>query len=125
MSMILLFNHTLTPAQILDAEVSLGVERFISLPAELKNIWGNVPPDLESLEGYLAPIRDFITACIDARYILIQGDFGATYAMVNVSKSLGLTPIYATTMRKTIEKEVDGKMLKESIFDHVMYRVYA
>jgi hypothetical protein len=45
--MFLLFNHTITDAQIIDARKSLGVEKVIEMPNDLKVIWANIPPELE------------------------------------------------------------------------------
>ncbi len=53
------------------------------------------------------------------------GDFGATYAMVEYAKSLGLIAIYATTLRES--KEIlnkDGSITKQNIFKHCIFRKY-
>jgi hypothetical protein len=123
--MILLFNHTLTNAQKEDAKSSLDVKEFITLPKELLYIWSNIPTETESLFVLLTPIREFISK--EARkgdYILIQGDFGATYAMVEFTKSLGLIPVYATTKREVIETKEGEKVIKKSIFKHERFREY-
>lgn len=123
--MILLFNHTLTNAQKEDALSSLDVKEFIPLPKELQHTWSNIPTDVASLLMLLSPIREFITKeAKKGEYILIQGDFGATYAMVEFSKSLGLIPIYATTKREVIETKQGDKVVKKSIFKHERFRKY-
>jgi hypothetical protein len=122
---ILLFNHTLTDAQKHDAKNTLNVKEFINLPKELQHTWSNIPTDVASLLILLAPIKEFISK--EARkgdYILIQGDFGATYAMVEFTKSLGLIPIYATTKREVIETNAGNKVIKKSIFKHERFREY-
>lgn len=123
--MILLFNHTLTSAQKKDAQTSLGVERFTALPPELQEIWSHIPPEIQTLKSILKPIKEFVSqTSTKNKYILIQGDFGATYEMVNFSKSLGLIPVYATTKREVLEIQKDHKIFKESIFKHIMFRKY-
>ena len=123
--MILLFNHTLTNVQKEDATYRLNVKEFIALPKELQDTWSNIPTDVESLFTLLCAIREFVKK--EAKrgdYILIQGDFGATYAMVEFSKSLGLIPIYATTKREVIEIRDGDKIVKKSIFRHERFREY-
>lgn len=122
----LLFNHTLTPKQEADALVSLGITQFVSLPDALKQIWGNVPSDLESLAQYLQPIKAFVSDQKKPRdYILIQGDFGATYHMVNWAMQNDLIPIYATTNRQSVEEmQADGTIKKTAIFAHERFRRY-
>lgn len=125
MTLHLLFNHTLTPEQEVDAKVSLEINKFVYLPDELQQIWSNVPSNLTSLDEYLKPISNHLKANLKPNdYILIQGDFGATYMMVNLAKSLGATPLYATTKRDVAEETKDDQVIKKSIFTHGRFRVY-
>ena len=58
-------------------------------------------------------------------FVLIQGDFGAVYLMVNFAFSLGLIPVYATTERIVVEKRMQDNTVKsERIFKHKMFRRY-
>jgi hypothetical protein len=36
----------------------------------------------------------------------------------------GIKAVYATTERKIVEKKVDGKVVKTSVFEHVMFKEY-
>ena len=123
MKMILLFSHKLTDEQIIDAKNILKIEEFIYLPPNLQSIWSNIPPELDSLKEYLKPIKDFVSQ-FNNNYILIQGDFGAVYEMVNFSKNIGLIPIYATTKREITEIKKDNKIIKQSIFKHIKFRKF-
>jgi len=124
MKLFLFFSHTLTQEQINDAK-NLGIDEFISLPKDLQYLWSNVPPELEDIEEYAKPFYEFLN--INARkgdYVLVQGDFGLSCRLVNYSKQKGLIPVYATTKRKVIETEKDGKIVKISEFKHVQFRRY-
>lgn len=120
--MFLLFSHTITEAQEQDAKSSFGVEEFVGLPAKLQKLWSNVPADLDNVVEYLQPIRDFLIDNIEGDVVLVQGDFGATCSMASFVKSLGGVAVYATTKRDVIEKEVAGKIVKTSVFEHVRFR---
>ncbi len=121
----LLFSHKLTPAQESDAKESLGVTHFVTLPEELQNLWSNIPPTLENLSDYLTPLKEYIiNKSQKGDIVLIQGDFGGCYEMVNFVKSLGLKAVYATTKRDVVEKEIDGKMVKTSVFEHIRFREF-
>ena len=123
--MFLLFSHKLTPAQEADAKKSLKVEKFVTLPDELQKLWSNIPPQLEELDDYLTPLKEFIKKnAKEGDYVLIQGDFGGCYVMVNFVKSLGLQAIHSTTTRDVVEKIVNGKVEKFSRFEHVIFRKY-
>ncbi len=121
----LLFSHTLTPSQKEDAKKSLGVEQFVSLPDNLQKLWSNIPTELKNLSEYLTPIKDFIRQNAQkGDIVLIQGDFGGCFEMVNFVKSLNLKAVHSTTKRDVVEKTVDGKVEKFSVFEHVIFREY-
>jgi len=121
----LLFNHTLTQEQIADAKSSLGIDEFIYLTTELQQNWSNVPPDLEGLSSYLSPIEAYLKETIRrGDFVLVQGDFGAAYMMVNLVKSIGAIALYATTSREVIEETDGDRVVKESIFKHGRLRKY-
>ncbi|HFU74663.1 MAG TPA: hypothetical protein ENK66_00300 [Arcobacter sp.] len=121
----LLFSHTLTQAQEEDAKVSLGVEVFEKLPEELQRLWSNIPPELTELEDYLEPLKAYMRNEVQkGDVVLIQGDFGGCYEMINFVKSLGLEAVHSTTSRDVVEKTVNGKVEKFSRFEHVIFRKY-
>lgn len=121
----LLFSHTLTEAQEMDAREALGIETFMTLSSQLQTLWSNIPPQITELDAYLEPLKAYIRneAC-ENDVVLIQGDFGGCYEMVNYVKSLGLTAVHSTTMRDVVEKTVNGKVEKFSRFEHVIFRKY-
>jgi len=124
-NMFLLFSHKLTNEQIIDAKKVLKVDDFVYLPNDLQSLWSNVPAELESLKSYLLPLKEYIkNNAKKDDFILIQGDFGAVYEMVNYAKKLNLTPVYATTKRETQEEIQKEKVVKISKFKHIRYRKY-
>jgi len=123
--MILLFSHKLTPEQIVDAKSSFGVEEFLTIDNDLQNICSNVPADLEDIVEYLQPIRDFLIENMkEDDIVLVQGDFGATCTMASFVKSLAGVAVYATTKRDVVKEEIDGKIVKTSVFEHVRFRKF-
>lgn len=122
----LLFSHSLTPDQVEDAYHSLGVRRLISLPTDLQGLFSNVPPELASLADYLKPIESWLAeSTMKGDYVLVQGDFGVVYLLVNFCKQIGTVPIYATTERKSIDTtQPDGSVVTQRIFKHKIFREY-
>jgi hypothetical protein len=122
----LLFNHKLTPAQEADAIDNLGIETSVSPPDDITRLWGQIPPDLASLSDYLKPVETWLADQAAAGdYVLIQGDFGACYRMVQAAFALNLIPIYATTRREAVENHLpDGSIELTHQFRHVIYRKY-
>lgn len=122
----LLFNHDLTPGQRRAAPVELGITAFFPLPPELQHLWRQIPPDLPELSPLLQPLREWLAA--QARpgdFVLIQGDFGATFLMVEFAREQGLVPVYATTRRVSREEpQPDGSVRTSRRFEHRRFRKY-
>jgi hypothetical protein len=125
-NMILLFSHKLSETQIKQAREIHNVENFISLPQELQTSWSNISPDLESIIPTIEPIKEFLgSVAKQGDFVLIQGDFGAVYTLVQFCKENNLTPLYATTKRRINESiNQKGEEVKTSIFEHVRFREY-
>lgn len=125
-TLFLLFNHRLTAAQEADARASLGVGHVVAAPREILTIWGQVPPETEEIGSFLAPVNHWMaTAPRPGDFILIQGDFSATFLMVSEALRLHLTPISSTTRRQAVEEHMpDGSVHLRHIFTHVRFRRY-
>jgi hypothetical protein len=124
--MFLLFSHSLTEEQRLDAVKDWGVKEFVGLPADLQGAFSNVAPELEDVVGVVKPFKSWLKATAQkGDLVLIQGDFGVVYALVGFAKRIGLVPIYATTERVTVEqKQADGSVLVNKVFKHKRFRKY-
>ncbi|OGQ86296.1 MAG: hypothetical protein A2512_04965 [Deltaproteobacteria bacterium RIFOXYD12_FULL_56_24] len=125
-SLILLFNHRLTAPQEADARASLGVQRIVEPPPEIQTIWSQVPSDPDNLADWLTPVADWLAGVAKpGDFVLIQGEFGATFRMVSEAFRLELTPIYSTTDRKAVEQHLeDGSVQITHTFSHVRFRRY-
>jgi len=125
-NLFLIFNHEITSIQESDARSSLGVERITDLPQDLKELWRQVPPDLTEISGYLAPLKTWLKSqAAKNDYVLIQGDFGACYVMVNYAFEMGAIPVYSTTTRDAIEEyNGDGSVRLVHQFKHKAFRKY-
>jgi hypothetical protein len=121
----LLFSHELLEQQKREAYEDLDVKDIYSLPPDIKEIWSQIPPGVPKLEEYLLPIKKWLEKRLnEGDYILIQGDFGATYLMVRWAFSKNCKPIYATTERKALEVYENGVVIIKKVFQHVRFRLY-
>ena len=93
---------------------------------EIKDIWKHVPPDLPTIDGYLAPVKSWLSEqAVAGDFLLVQGDFGATCLMVNFAMEIGLVPVYSTTERATKERLLDdGSVELSHTFRHFRFRRY-
>ena len=125
-ALFLLFNHRVTAAQQSAARKQLGVAALITLPPELQQLWSQIPPEFPALAAYLEPLESWLASRAQAGdYVLIQGDFGATFLMVRFALNHDLIPVYATTSRQAIEEHLpDGAVKMVHRFQHQMFRKY-
>jgi len=122
---LLIFSHTLTDLQIEDAQ-SMNITSFVYLPEDLQNIWSNIRPDGDLPVSDLDRIVDWIDANSgEGDFALVQGDFGATYYIVNRCFEMGLVPVYSTTKRIASEENISASEVgRQSVFEHVDFRRY-
>ncbi len=125
-NLFLIFNHQFTVTQEADARALLGVHLIVSLPSELQESWSHIPPDLPSLHVYMKPFRSWMASHAAAGdYVLIQGDFGACYLLVQFAMSQGLIPVYSTTQREAEEEiQPDGTVKLIHYFEYQIFRRY-
>lgn len=124
--MFLLFSHKLNEEQKVSAQRDFKIDAFVCMPEGLAKAWGSVPPELENIDSYLDVFREWLSKeSAKDDVVLISGDFGASYTMVNWCYGNGLIPVYVTTKRIMSENEkADGCMEKVSVFKHVRFRQY-
>ena len=125
-TLFLIFNHTFTEAQRVDARTSLRVDRIVTLPQELQAIWSNIPPDAPAIRAVLESLQFWLQSqAIEGDFVLIQGDFGACFLMVSFARDLGIIPVYSTTRRHAQEEvQPDGSIKLMHRFEHVRFRKY-
>jgi len=125
-SLFLLFNHQLTDDQEADARASLAVARIVNLPKGLQTLWTAMPPEVDDLAPHLIPIKSWLLReALPDDFVLVQGDFGATYLMVNFAFENKFRPIYSTTEREAKEiHQPDGSITLVHHFRHHRFRLY-
>lgn len=125
-NLFVVFNHTLTEPQVRDAEENFGIKHIIYPSEELSHIWADIPPEISALKKHLTPLCDWIDKeAAMGDMILVQGDFGATFLLVNFCFEQGLVHVYSTTCREAVEEQLpDGSVRLSRRFRHVRFRNY-
>ena len=125
-TLFLIFNHEPTKTQCNDAQCSLGADSIVDLPARLKKMWRQIPPDVADISDVVETVADWLKSqARPSDCVLIQGDFGAVYRMVSIALDLGLVPVYSTTWRQAEEcRGADGTVEITHRFRHVRFRRY-
>lgn len=121
-----LMNHTLLDSQITDAKQSFGSLEFIEPPQCLKSLWSNISPYEPAISEILKPVVEWLnTTAVKDDFILIQGDFGACYLIVNYAIDSQLIPLYATTRRLSSDSiDQNDCITTQRQFKHIRFRKY-
>lgn len=121
-TMYILMSHTMTEQQCSNAQDALQVDSFAVVPSDA---WSQIPAEFESIEECLVDIKTYLGEKASKEdYLLVQGDYGATFIMVQFAKEIGLIPVYATSMRKSYEAVNGEKVTTVREFQHVRFRKY-
>ena len=122
---IVLMSHDMSDIQKNDAYENLKVTKIIEAPPNIKKIWGNIEPisDLNTVK--LDEIVSWIKENSNKQdYVLVQGEFGATFYIVDYCFKNNLIPVYATSIRRVEETRQGEKVITNRVFVHEGYRRY-
>ena len=121
---LLLFSHQLTENQEKELVENFKVKKIVSLSSELQEMWSNVSIKKNYKEN-LEKIKKYIEENFNENdVILVQGNWGYTYNIVEWSIEKKLVPVYSYTERN-VEEIKDGENVKKiSYFKHVKFIEY-
>jgi len=123
--MFVLFSHKLTEKQERDVKESLGVLSIIYPPWEVQRILMDIPAQAENVKEIIKPVIVWLESHLKVNdYVLIQGEFGTTFLLVDMVFRKGGIPIYSTTKRYHREAVHGDNVIIEKIFEHERFRVY-
>lgn len=122
----IILSHNLTDDQEHSLKSDMNIADTVYMPDNLKKLWSNINPYLESISDILEPMKLWLSSNgAKGDYAVIQGDMGASFIMINYAFSLGMIPCYTTTERIVIkETEKDGSVNLIKKFKHIIFRRY-
>ena len=116
-------NHSATDDQRADAIASLGVGGVVDMPPDIARCWGTVPPELDSVCGYVQPAVDWLASQVTKGDIVwVQGEWGAVLTVVLWCHARGVRCVYATTKREAAEVHGENGVQMMHVFRHVRFR---
>jgi len=123
--MLVLFSHKLTEKQESDARSILGVTSLIYPPWDIQKILMDIPVQAASVSEILTPVVAWLNDHLQPKdYVLIQGEFGSTFFLVNMVFRKGGIPVYSTTRRYHKEAVYGDNVIIEKVFEHERFRAY-
>lgn len=118
-----LFSHKLTKDQEDDIYNSLKCEKIVFLDDKLQEKFSSIEENHR--ESLLEELKLFLkTNLSEEDYLLVQGEWGITYNIVNYAKEIGLIPLYSLTKRASKEVLKGDIVEKTSYFKHEGFKKY-
>jgi hypothetical protein len=93
-------------------------------PADIAALWSNIPTERELDKADLAPFVVFLTPAKSGDVVVLQGEFSASFLLVDFCLQNNLAPISAVT-RRVAQEIREGEVVHRSyVFEHVCFRKY-
>ena len=119
-----LLNHVLTQNQLDELEQKYQITKIEYPPKTVSLIWAQIPTTSQLLKSDLCPVLEWLKSAEQGDVLIVQGEFGSTFAVVDWALSKVLIPIYAVTKRIENEEKQGEKVIRHYIFEHECFREY-
>ena len=119
-----LLNHVLTQKQLDELAQKYQVSDVEYPPKDVSELWSQIPTGNELFKSDLKSVIQWLQKAESKSLIIIQGEFGSTFALVDWALSNALIPIYAVTKRIETEEKKGEKIVRHYIFEHECFREY-
>lgn len=125
MKLLVLLSHELQDKQVVEINELMGIKEIVRAPDSVMKVWSNISPKGELAQEDLEPVISWIgRTSSQGDRVLVQGEFGATFYVVEYCFERKLRPIYSTTERKVVEEVQGDKVIAKRVFSHVTFRSY-
>lgn len=119
-----LLNHQLTSNQISELKNNYDVSNIIYPDQILKTMWSQIPAQKDYDQNIIDKITTWLKPAKNNDILIVQGEFGTTFQIVDYALKQHLIPVHAVTER-VAKEEINGESVKrEYIFKHVCFRKY-
>lgn len=120
-----LLNHKPTQKQIAELQSSFDTSQIVCPPTDVTEFWAQIPPVSVLRKNELLKVVTWLDEANEGDIVIIQGEFGATFALVDYALMKKLIPIYAVTQRIAQEQQKGETIHRQYIFEHVCFRTYS
>lgn len=119
-----LLNHDLTQKQTTELKEKFKVENIIYPSEELSKMWSQVPAAEEFDMNIIKSVVSWLSAAQSGDVLIVQGEFGSTFMIVEYALKRNLIPVHAVTKRVACEQRNGEIVSRQYVFEHVCFRKY-
>lgn len=118
-----LLNHQLTKKQIAELTMEFGTAQIFYPPKNICELWAQVSP-MEEDNQTVHTITSWLSSAKDGDLVIIQGEYGSTFSLVDFALKKKLVPVFAATKRIAKEEQNGEIVSRHYIFEHVRFKKY-
>ena len=119
-----LLNHKLTQNQINELKNKFSIKEILYPEKELSVKWSQIPAIEELSMDVICSVVKWLSSAQENDVLIIQGEFGSTFMIVDYALKNKLIPVHAVTKRVAKESREGETVHREYIFEHVCFRKY-
>lgn len=119
-----LLNHQLTENQRNELLTRFGAGEIVYPKKELSVVWSQVKTTEEMDRPLVKQVIDWLGNASEGDLLVVQGEFGCTFAVVDWALNNGLIPLHAVTQRVETETYDGETVSKHYVFKHCCFRKY-
>lgn len=119
-----LLNHILTEKQVSELKEKFGVKTIVYPSESLSKKWSQIPATPKIDTNVISSTVQWLSVAQPDDILIVQGEFGSTFVLVDYALKNALVPVHAVTKRVSEEKLIENRIIKQHIFEHVCFRKY-
>jgi len=119
-----LLNHQLTENQKKELLEKYDCNEIIYPTEELSATWSQIPAIQKIDRSIINAVISWLDAAEEGDVLIIQGEFGSTFMLVDFALKHNLIPLHAVTKRVASEQRNGEVVQRQYIFEHVCFRPY-
>ena len=119
-----LINHQLTDNQIKELYEKYSVSNIRYPDSQLSEIWSQIPATHKLDKAPVYSVVNWLETALHGDVVIIQGEVGSTFMLVDYALKNKLIPIHAVSKRISKEVRIGEQVQKQNIFEHICFREY-
>ena len=119
-----LLNHELTQNQVLELQEKYKAESIVYPPEQLCKKWSQIAATKELDKSLICDVIEWLAGAKSGDSLIVQGEFGTTFMIVDYALKKNLVPLHAVTKRVAKEQRNGEIVSRQYIFEHVCFRKY-
>lgn len=119
-----LISHQILPEQEKELKNRFEIVEIKFLPENLQQIWSNVLYDDKYYTNLNEMIDYMLSILNEEDYVIVQGNWGYVYKLVEEAKKNKIIPLYAFSVRDSSEDIINGEVVKITKFKHQCFVEY-